>query len=75
MIRYQKNMPLLKNKRETISGTTKHSLPLDGGGLGRGWQRQTGRELPDHNAAVTVFTLPLTPSRQGRGGSDIETGG
>jgi hypothetical protein len=49
------------------AGATKFSLPLYGGGLGWGRQRQTGCELPELIAAATVLTLTLSPSRRGRG--------
>jgi len=53
-----KNMLVMKYERTTRRRATFYSLPLDGGGLGRGWQADT---------TYPVFTLPLSPSRQGRG--------
>jgi hypothetical protein len=55
----------LKNERVTGPGATKHSLPLDGGGWGRGWQ--TNREFPGFFAVLTMLILPPRPlpSREG----------
>lgn len=60
---------LSKNERLPVQGAMKYSLPLEGGGRGWGCQWQAGRELADLIAALTVLTLPLTPSRRGRGDS------